>query len=386
MQTPTANADQDIRLAGLEKQLAQLSAALLLSDCEERVEAAEGLLRSLATTGQAHAQQITDLLGQVNTLARGDRVAALESLVQKMDTDFGTAKAGLDQAIAELRRKVQDTSAVESIATRVARDILKEVLIQRVEVVVNTAPPVQLDRQHRLFPALLKRVGANVPVMLIGPAGSGKTTAAAAVAKALSIAFYTQSVGPQTSKADLLGYKDANGHYHPSPLFKAYTSGGGYLLDEIDAGNAGVLTVLNAALANGHMTFGDGELHERHKDFRPLAAANTYGTGANRQYVGRCQLDAATLDRFAAMEWGYDEDFEMFLALAENPNARDWVRWVQKVRRVVEEKKILHVVSPRASIFGARLLAVGLDRAEVEQEWVWKNLTPVQIRQIKEAP
>jgi cobaltochelatase CobS len=38
-----------------------------------------------------------------------------------------------------------------------------------------------------------------------------------------------------------------------------------------------------------------------------VATANTFGTGADRVYVGSLQIDGATLDRFAFLEWPYDE-------------------------------------------------------------------------------
>jgi cobaltochelatase CobS len=85
-----------------------------------------------------------------------------------------------------------------------------------------------------------------------------------------------------------------------------------------------------------------------------IAAGNTFGRGASREYVGRQQLDAATLDRFTVFEVDYDEALE--LAIAGND---DWTRYVQKVRKAVEREKVRAIVSPRASISGAKLLAVG---------------------------
>ena len=81
----------------------------------------------------------------------------------------------------------------------------------------------------------------------------------------------------------------------------AYENGGVFLFDEIDAADPNVLLVINSALANGHLSV--PSRHEkptaaRHPDFICIAAANTFGHGADRQYVGRNQLDESTLDRF----------------------------------------------------------------------------------------
>ena len=104
--------------------------------------------------------------------------------------------------------------------------------------------PVTLDRQHERFPLLLSAAAAGVHVLLVGPAGTGKTSAAAATARALGIPFEAVSVGPQTSKADLLGFIDAGGTYHDTPLVRAFRDGGLFLIDELDAGHPGVLTTL----------------------------------------------------------------------------------------------------------------------------------------------
>lgn len=257
---------------------------------------------------------------------------------------------------------------------------------------INDLPAVQIDAQHKQFPVLLALCSARVNSMLVGPAGSGKTSAAHAVANALSLPFRSLSVGPQTSKSDLLGYMDATGKYRGTALREMYEHGGILLLDELDAGNPGVLTTLNALLANGEMTFPDYTVR-KHADFVCIAAANTFGTGADRQYVGRNQLDAATLDRFFILEWGYDEGFEASLlglsVLREyvelRPSgytAETWFERVTKIRRSVETAKVRHLVSPRASLAGAKLLDC-MPRELLEEGLIWKGMPAIQRQQIE---
>lgn len=238
---------------------------------------------------------------------------------------------------------------------------------------------IKVGRVHPLYSTLLTFVSADIAVMLKGPAGSGKTFTAEQVAKALSLPFYAQSVGMQTSKSDLMGYMDAHGNYVRSLFRQAYEHGGIFLLDEVDAGNANVLTCLNAALANGVCAFPDGMIN-RHPDFRCIAAANTFGTGADAQYIGRNQLDAATLDRFAVIEWPYDEALETDIATAyadasTKATIANWIAYVQKVRAVAATLRIRHVISPRASINGAKALRNGADKATVETVCLWKGIT-----------
>jgi MoxR-like ATPase len=188
-----------------------------------------------------------------------------------------------------------------------------------------------------------------------------------------------------TTKADLFGYKDANGVYHDTALVRSATKGGVFLGDEIDASNAGVLTGINMVLANGQLAIPTGMV-EKHEDFVFIGCANTFGTGANRQYVGRNQIDAATLARFAVIEWDYDEGLEAHIVgIANRPsptldiaeggllNVEQWLDYVQRIRKAVEKLDLRMVVSPRATIYGAKLIALGVGRTHLEEMLIWKG-------------
>jgi len=252
---------------------------------------------------------------------------------------------------------------------------------KEIEVIRLDTSKVNVGRQHYLFAELLQWAALRIPVMLVGPAGSGKSTAAEFIAKALTLEFYPMSVTNQTSKSDLLGYKDANGNYHPSIFRRAFEFGGVFNLDEVDKGNANVLAVLNAATSNGYCSFPDAVI-KAHPDFIMIAAGNTFGLGRNAQFVGSNQLDAATLNRFATLSWGYDESLENEITAPFGQ--QDWVRFVQKVRSVVDTLGIRHIVSPRASIQGSQALAAGLDRTTVESAVLWKGLDAASVQKVRE--
>jgi cobaltochelatase CobS len=223
--------------------------------------------------------------------------------------------------------------------------------------------------QHVQFPTLIQFLQARFPVYLPGPAGSGKTTAAMNAAKAFNLSFHFN--GAVDTEYKLLGFTDAGGRFHETPFYRAYKDGGVYLFDEIDASNPQALVALNAALENGYCVFGNGETVAMHPDLYIIAAANTYGSGATHEYVGRNKLDAASVDRFVMLDWGYDENLER--AIAGND---EWVTYVQRVRAIVSgHAGIKHVVSPRASIRGARMLAQGIAREQVINATVRKGLS-----------
>ena len=193
------------------------------------------------------------------------------------------------------------------------------------------------------------------------------------VAEALDLPYQEISLGPATSQWDLFGFPSPNGDYvePATSIRKVYEFGGVLMLDECDNANASVLTAMNSALANGHATFPDARV-ARHPDFVCIAGANTFGRGADRMYVGRTQIDAATLDRFKLLPFDYDEEAELDWA---GHDQRDWVRVVQKVRHAAEERQLRGIVSPRASINGADELRDGEEWNNCADEWIWNKMS-----------
>ena len=232
-----------------------------------------------------------------------------------------------------------------------------------------------LGKQHFQFEKLSKYVQTKNNIFLVGSAGSGKTTAARNIAKALDVKFYF--TGAINSEYKLTGFIDAQGRIVNTEFRKAYENGGLFLFDEIDASFPQAILAFNAALANDFMDFPDKKV-PKHKNFYCIAAANTFGTGADRQYVGRNQLDAATLDRFITLNWEIDETLEH--ELAKN---YEWVNYVQKARKAASKIGERHIISPRASMQGADLLRIGIDRKEVEKDVLWKGLDASRIQMIK---
>lgn len=161
---------------------------------------------------------------------------------------------------------------------------------------------------HEQFDTILKFVAMDEPVMLVGPAGTGKNVIAKQVAEALGLEFYFSNAVTQEYK--ITGYGDANGKFVETQFYKAFVNGGLFLLDEMDASCPEALIILNCAIANKYFDFPVIGRVEANPNFRVMACANTFGTGASLEYVGRNQLDGATLNRFALVEVNYDKRIE----------------------------------------------------------------------------
>jgi MoxR-like ATPase len=240
-----------------------------------------------------------------------------------------------------------------------------------------------VENSHKNFPELLELITDHQHVMLIGPTGGGKTTAAMHAASVLHdrlgnpMKFYAKPCTMTDTSSDWFGYDSSHG-YVPSLFRTAYEHGGLFTAEEIDAGNPSITTGIHMAVENGVGGFPD-RMVEMHPDFRFVSTANTWGHGADRQYVGRNPLDSATLDRFWQMDWDYDERLERALAIRgvgpeHEKMAHEWVTYVQTIRHRAFEAREQLVVSPRASIKGARALARGrISRERIEEMLLWRN-------------
>jgi MoxR-like ATPase len=242
-------------------------------------------------------------------------------------------------------------------------------------------PPMEMGVQHSKFPLLLKtcntrlRSGHRLNVWLAGPAGTGKTTAAENVAKAMSLEFRFN--GAIDSPYKLSGFIDASGRAVRTPFREAWEHGGVYLFDEVDASSPGAILEFNAALANGIYAFPDRCI-PRHKDCVIIAGANTTGLGASLEYVGRMKQDAAFLDRFVMIDWHLDEALEM--ALCANTL---WHARVRSVRERVKSRGVKGVmITPRATLYGEALLSAGIDQATVEAMTLRKVMAADQWSQV----
>jgi MoxR-like ATPase len=201
-------------------------------------------------------------------------------------------------------------------------------------------PDQRKEGVHAALPYVKALASQRIPIALVGPKGTGKTTLAIDLAEDMGLPFGMVSMTAGTSPSAFNGRprvaddgthgliaalsnmsqiegddkkaiefadealtlaRDAaeKGDTVLSLWCKIFGGGGVWLFDEMDAGEPNLVLGTNAALANG--VFANpvtGQLIEQHPDFIPVAGMNTLGLGAGRDYTGRNKLDAATLDRW----------------------------------------------------------------------------------------
>jgi cobaltochelatase CobS len=303
-------------------------------------------------------QPAVNFNGQAN-----DYLANLQSALQPLLSNIETKPAIDESRIVELIKEHQPKS--------------QEIVIKPVNM-----KEVNVGIAHIEFPELVKNAVARIPVMLVGPSGSGKTHAAHQLAEGLGLNYEVLSVGPMTSKVDLVGYQDANGVYHDTGFVRMYRDGGVIMVDEIDAGNAGVLTQLNTATSNGSMSTPAGMV-QMHADCIIVAGANTYGNGATPEYVGRNKLDLATLKRFYRLTWNYDESIEASIAGAESAEEVAIVQQIQEMRATAKRLELRVAITPRDSKYAVKLLRAGMSKDRIFQGLIFADLDASTITKIK---
>ena len=148
-------------------------------------------------------------------------------------------------------------------------------------------------------------VDKNLPTLLMGETGTGKTTLVKELAVTKSKQFIRINLNGQTTREDLVGkYQlvDGNTVWQDGILLHGVKNGFWILLDEINAALPEVLLVLQALLESNKGTLGsivlaekDGEVVPSHTDTRIFATCNP------SDYIGMKDFNQATLSRFVVL-------------------------------------------------------------------------------------
>jgi hypothetical protein len=280
-------------------------------------------------------------------------------------------------------KAVLDADTVRSIV----KDVLKTeaVGIHTVEIKTGDSVIGKVEgKTHIKFEHVLKTVstrvqGRRLHVWAVGPSGSGKSYLASQVAKALSLNYYSTSA--IQSKYDLIGFVSPTGAEATlrTPFRNAFENGGLFAWDDIDASDPRAFVAFNEALSNGRFAFPD-KVIEQHTDFVCMASANTWGSGATADYVGRNKIDSATLSRFVRIEIGYDEQLER-----EIVGNHEWATFIQQIRAKVQKEGVKILVTPRHTLQGVALLEAGMSRTDVESYTVFAGLDSDTVARLRRS-
>jgi cobaltochelatase CobS len=272
------------------------------------------------------------------------------------------------QALGAMQSKSLDADAVRAIVQPMIDNINQPKVLQ------FQVPPrpdsEHIDNAHKLLPQAVTFAQILGLCWLCGPAGSGKTTIAEQVAKAMSLPFGSLSCTAGMSEGHLTGRPTIQGGYIPARFVELYETGGVFLFDEFDAADPNTALVVNSALANGYLSVPyrtEKQRADRHKNFVCIIATNTWGNGADPQYLGRSGLDLATRDRFAAAKIlvQYDQELEKRI-LGNDPIHAQFMR----IRDNIAKHNIRRILSTRAIAQMSMLIRAGLKPREALESYL----------------
>lgn len=311
----------------------------------------------------ANSEEIKELSQRMDELIK-ENVELIETIKKK-----DRIQDILNEAVIDKAKDI----AVEDVEKQLKNNLDKFIedkygaLPKRIEIIRDeTTRKPMTGIFHKEFENICRIVNSDIPLMLVGSAGAGKNYTLEQVAEALDLEFYFSNAVNQEYK--LTGFIDANGKFHETQFYQAFTNGGMFFLDEIDASCPECLVILNSAIANRYFDFPIGRV-KAHENFRVVCAGNTYGTGADMVYVGRNVLDGATLDRFVVLPFDYDDEVEK--QLAYDQTLYDFIR---ALRKAINDANLRYIVSMRALINATKLLRIGVDKDSILKTAIIKNM------------
>jgi len=204
----------------------------------------------------------------------------------------------------------------------------------------------------------------DLPVLIKGPTGCGKTRFIEYMGQELNRKVYTVVCHDDLSAADLVGRHliDENGTYwSDGPLTKAVREGGICYLDEIIEARKDTTVVLHSLADYRRVLPIDrtGELIEAHPDFMLVVS---YNPGYQNVLKG---MKPSTKQRFISMEFTYPkEEIETQIILKESgvdkETALKLVAIASEIRNL-SDTDIQEAVSTRLLIYCAKLIVKGFN-------------------------
>ena len=204
----------------------------------------------------------------------------------------------------------------------------------------------------------------NLPMLIKGPTGCGKTRFIEYMGEKLSREVYTVVCHDDLSAADLVGRHliDENGTYwQDGPLTKAVRNGGICYLDEIIEARKDTTVVLHSLADYRRVLPIDrtGETIEAHPDFMLVVS---YNPGYQNVLKG---MKPSTKQRFISLSFDYPKaDTEKQIIIKESgvnaDIAQKLVNIAGEIRRLTDSD-IQEAVSTRLLVYSAKLIVKGFD-------------------------
>jgi nitric oxide reductase NorQ protein len=204
----------------------------------------------------------------------------------------------------------------------------------------------------------------NLPILIKGPTGCGKTRFIEYMGEKLGREVYTVVCHDDLSAADLIGRHLINEHgtyWQDGPLTKAVRNGGICYLDEIIEARKDTTVVLHSLADYRRVLPIDrtGEVIEAHPDFMLVVS---YNPGYQNVLKG---MKPSTKQRFIALSFDYPKpEVEKEIVIkesgVESEVAQKLVTIASEIRNL-SENDIQEAVSTRLLVYAAKLITRGFN-------------------------
>lgn len=227
-----------------------------------------------------------------------------------------------------------------------------------------------------LMQTCAKAIESNMPVLLVGETGTGKTTLVRELAEKQNKVCHRFSLNGSTTVEEIVGFKTIKGgsvQFQDGLLIDAMKKGDWVVFDEINAALPEVLFCLHSLLDDDRKVTileDEGRVVRPHADFRFFATMNP-----TRTYAGTKEMSKAMLSRFGVvlhveqLPPNIEQQILEDIGAKSNDAAR-LVHIARKIREMHSKEEVGMVCSMRELISCATLIQAGLTMGDVVEKCI----------------
>lgn len=237
---------------------------------------------------------------------------------------------------------------------------------------------IYYKEQHNEIELFNAAASMNLPVLIKGPTGCGKTRFIEAMGEKLNRKVYTVVCHDDLSAADLVGrhlINEKGTYWQDGPLTKAVREGGICYLDEIIEARKDTTVVLHSLADYRRVLPIDrtGENIEAHPNFMLVVS---YNPGYQNILKG---MKPSTKQRFISLSFDYPKpEFEKEVLIKESgidiDSAQKLVSIANEIRQL-KDTDIQEVVSTRLLVYAAKLINKGFDKYQACMHSIVESLS-----------
>lgn len=242
---------------------------------------------------------------EFEAIMTGKKIESIDDVIQTIHKEVGTPMETLNDAYAYLKSQGIDNTRIKALLNMI-RSYDESV----VDFIPEKPKTPYHDNKGLLARAITYILGGE-SVLMSGDAATGKNLLAETICWIIQKPYRFYSINIQTDKFDLTGrtvlQSQAEGGgttVQDSFLIQMMKHGGAILLDEVNASNPAIMTVLHSVVEKGHK-----KIDVESSDERVVAKEDFVLFGAmNPGYAGTNDLNEALHSRFATLNFGKNDD------------------------------------------------------------------------------